>query len=67
MSGRLALAGGDEFRSGCESMDAAILAATGRPRPVVLIVPTAAAFENPARARTTAFATSERSAPTPVR
>lgn len=50
MSGRLALVGGDEFRSGCESMDAAILAATGRSSPVVLIVPTAAAFENPARA-----------------
>ena len=50
MSGRLALVGGDEFRSGCESMDAAILAATGSANPVVLIVPTAAAFENPARA-----------------
>ena len=50
MSGRLALVGGDEFRSGCESMDAAILAETGKPRPEVLIVPTAAAFENPARA-----------------
>ena len=50
MSGRLALVGGDEFRSGCESMDAAILAATGKPRPMVLIVPTAAASENPARA-----------------
>jgi len=31
-------------------MDAAILAATGKSSPVVLIVPTAAAFENPARA-----------------
>lgn len=31
-------------------MDAAILAATGKSNPVVLIVPTAAAFENPARA-----------------
>ena len=50
MSGRLALVGGDEFRSGCESMDAAILAAIGSANPVVLIVPTAAAFENPARA-----------------
>ena len=50
MSGKLALVGGDEFRSGCESMDAAILAETGKPRPEVLIVPTAAAFENPARA-----------------
>ena len=50
MSGRLALVGGDEFRSSCESMDAAILAATGKSSPVVLIVPTAAALENPARA-----------------
>ena len=50
MSGRLALVGGDEFRQGCESMDAAILAATGKSSPTVLIVPTAAAFENPARA-----------------
>ena len=50
MSGRLALVGGDEFRPGCESMDAAILAATGKSSPVVLIVPIAAAFENPALA-----------------
>ena len=50
MTGRLALVGGDEFRSGCESMDTAILATTGKSSPVVLIVPTAAAFENPARA-----------------
>ncbi|MCE2458575.1 MAG: Type 1 glutamine amidotransferase-like domain-containing protein [Dehalococcoidia bacterium] len=50
MSGRLALVGGDEFRASCESMDVAILAATGVAAPVVLIVPTAAAFENPARA-----------------
>ena len=50
MNGRLALVGGDEFRASCESMDAAILAATGSAAPIVLIVPTAAAFENPARA-----------------
>ncbi len=50
VNGRLALVGGDEFRSGCETMDAAILAATGSASPAVLIVPTAAAFENPARA-----------------
>ena len=50
MNGRLALVGGDEFRASCESMDAVILAATGSAAPVVLIVPTAAAFENPARA-----------------
>ena len=50
MSGTLALVGGDEFRRGCESMDEAILRATGKSSPVVLIVPTAAAFENPTRA-----------------
>ena len=50
VNGRLALVGGDEFRLGCESMDAAILSATGIATPVVLIIPTAAAFENPARA-----------------
>ena len=50
MTGRLALVGGDEFRPGCETMDAAILAAAGSSNPTVLIVPTAAAFENPARA-----------------
>ena len=50
VSGRLALVGGDEFRPGCESMDTAILTATGKSSPVVLIVPIAAAFENPARA-----------------
>ena len=50
MSGRLALVGGDEFRRGCEAMDEAILKETGKSSPVVLIVPTAAAFENPARA-----------------
>ena len=50
VSGRLALVGGDEFRAGCEAIDAAIIAATGNSSPVVLIVPTAAAFENPARA-----------------
>ena len=50
MNGRLALVGGDEFRAGCEAMDAAIIAASGKASPVALIVPTAAAFENPARA-----------------
>ena len=47
MPGRLALVGGDEFRPGCEEMDQAILEAAGRSAPVVLIIPTAAAFENP--------------------
>ncbi len=50
MRGRLALVGGDEFRRGCEEMDRAIIDATGKACPVVFIVPTAAAFENPARA-----------------
>ena len=50
MMGSLALVGGDEFRSGCETMDEAILASTGKQSPDVLIVPTAAALENPARA-----------------
>ena len=47
MAGRIALVGGDEFREGCESMDEAILAATGKSTPTVLIIPTAAAFERP--------------------
>ncbi len=50
MAGRLALVGGDEFRDGCERMDEAILSATGKRTPVVLVVPTAAAFERPERA-----------------
>ena len=45
--GRIALVGGDEFRAGCEPMDEAILAATGKSDPVTLIIPTAAAFERP--------------------
>ena len=47
MTGRIALVGGDEFRTGCESMDEAILAATGKTAPLTLIIPTAAAFERP--------------------
>ena len=47
MAGRIALVGGDEFREGCESMDEAILTATGKSAPTVLIIPTAAAFERP--------------------
>ncbi len=50
MKGTIALVGGDEFRSGCEEMDAEILAAAGGAGVKTLIVPTAAAFENPARA-----------------
>ena len=49
MTGRLALVGGDEFRPGCEAMDEAILGATGKANPVVLVAPTAAAFEMPER------------------
>lgn len=47
---KIALVGGDEFRRGCEAMDAAILEATGSRRPRVSIVPTAAAEQNPAKA-----------------
>ncbi len=47
MAGMIALVGGDEFREGCEPMDEAILAATGKSAPVALIIPTAAAFERP--------------------
>ncbi len=50
MAGAIALVGGDEFRPGCEKMDRALLEATGVPRPALLVVPTAAAFENPSRA-----------------
>ena len=50
MAGQIALVGGDEFRAGCEDMDAALLKASGVKRPRVLIVPTAAAKQNPAKA-----------------
>ena len=50
MTGLIALVGGDEFRAGCEEMDRAILAATGVKRPSVLVIPTAAAGENPSKA-----------------
>ena len=50
MAGRIALVGGDEFRAGCEGMDRALLDATGVERPRVLVIPTAAAAENPSRA-----------------
>ncbi len=48
--GPIALIGGDEFRDGCEPMDLAILAAAGAARPRVLIVPTAAAEQDPSKA-----------------
>ena len=47
MAGRIALVGGDEFRNGCEPMDEAILRATGKPTPVVLVIPTAAVSGRP--------------------
>ena len=50
MAGPMALVGGDEFRPGCKEMDQAILKATGVERPSVLIVPTAAARQNPSKA-----------------
>ena len=50
MTGQIALVGGDEFRAGCEGMDSALIEATGVKRPEVLIVPTAAAAQNPSKA-----------------
>ena len=50
MIGNIALVGGEEFRPGCEKMDGALLNATGVRSPRVLVVPTAAAFENPYKA-----------------
>ena len=42
MPGEIVLAGGEEFRSGCEEMDSFILGATGLEHASVLILPTAA-------------------------
>ncbi len=50
MAGHIALVGGDEFRAGCEEMDRAVLEATGRDRPSVLVIPTAAAEQSPSKA-----------------
>ena len=50
MGGIIGLVGGDEFRPGCEGMDRTILETTGVRRPSLLVVPTAAAGENPSRA-----------------
>ena len=50
MAGPIALVGGDEFRVGCEPMDREILASARASRPKVLIVPTAAASQNPSKA-----------------
>ena len=48
--GRIALVGGNEFRKNCEAMDLVVLAATGVERPIVAVIPTAAAEQGPARA-----------------
>ena len=50
LTGSIALVGGDEFRPGCEPMDRALLEATGADCPRVVILPTAAAHENPGKA-----------------
>ena len=50
MGGPIALVGGDEFRAGCVDMDRALLEATGVARPRVLILPTAAASQDPSKA-----------------
>ena len=42
MAGEICLVGGNEYRSGCVEMDKAIIQATGKESPRVLIVPTAA-------------------------
>jgi cyanophycinase len=46
----IALMGGEEFRPGCEELDYAILASVEVERPRLLVLPTAAAHENPAMA-----------------
>jgi cyanophycinase len=51
-TGTLALVGGAEWREGCRKFDAALLEAAGTDE--VLVLPTAAAFENPRRAVETA-------------
>ena len=42
MAGEIVLAGGEEFRSGCEEMDSYILRTVGSQPPRVLVLPTAA-------------------------
>lgn len=53
-AGTLALIGGEEFEEPCKDVDAALLEASGGTD--VLVVPTAAAFENPRRVMETAEA-----------
>jgi cyanophycinase len=50
MQGSLALVGGDEFQSGCQDLDLAVLETTKLEKPAVLILPTAAAHQNPSKA-----------------
>lgn len=50
MAELMALVGGDEFRATCVDMDRSILAPTNADNPRVVIVPTAAASENPGKA-----------------
>ncbi len=50
MAGSIALVGGDEFRSTCEEMDRHILTTIPEEPAKVLIVPTAAASDNPVMA-----------------
>lgn len=50
MKGSLALVGGDEFQTGCQDLDRSILATTKHKKPIVLILPTAAAHQNPSKA-----------------
>ena len=50
MTDGIALIGGDEFRPGCEELDLALLASADAERPRLLVLPTAAARENPAMA-----------------
>ena len=49
MAGDFGLVGGEEFRSGCEEMDIAIMKASGQNPARVLIIPTAA-VTGPAKA-----------------
>lgn len=47
MTGKIVLVGGDEFRERCRGMDEEILKETGVALPHVVVVPTAAAMEQP--------------------
>lgn len=53
MPGYLALVGGDEFRPGCEEFDMELIRCTEVENPRLLIIPTAAALENPTKAAST--------------